>query len=160
MITLPFASCKCYGRWFWGQMPNLNPVQWSETFVGRFERFVRPARYLYLWVFWRLKKKQYGRVVIFQHNEKSPEIDSKTHFRILSLVWFSLGTTHIFKFKLTVKNTCMFVPSMTQLFNHTFWVAIATPTDRPKSVRHRCVIEGFGGVFGVFTLLLFFFLWV
>ena len=22
-----------------------------------------------------------------------------------------------------------------------------TPTDRPKSVRHRCVIEDFGGVF-------------
>ena len=32
-------------------------------------------------------------------------------------------------------------------FNHTSWVAIATPTDRPKSVRNRCVIEGFGGAF-------------
>ena len=27
------------------------------------------------------------------------------------------------------------------------WVAIVTPTDRPKSVRNRCVIEVFGGVF-------------
>ena len=26
------------------------------------------------------------------------------------------------------------------------WVAIDTPTDRPKSVRNRCVIEVFGGV--------------
>ena len=32
-------------------------------------------------------------------------------------------------------------------FNHTSWVAIVTPTDRPKSVRNRCVIEVFGGVF-------------
>ena len=32
-------------------------------------------------------------------------------------------------------------------FNHTSFVAIATPTDRPKSVRNRCVIEVFCGVF-------------
>ena len=32
-------------------------------------------------------------------------------------------------------------------FNHTSWVAIVTPTDRPKAVRNRCVIEVFGGVF-------------
>ena len=25
-------------------------------------------------------------------------------------------------------------------------MAVATPTDRPKSVHNRCVIEGFGGV--------------
>ena len=38
-------------------------------------------------------------------------------------------------------------------FNHTSWVAIVTPTDRPnsvrnrpKSVRNRCVIDIFGGV--------------
>ena len=30
---------------------------------------------------------------------------------------------------------------------HTSWVAFVTPTDRPKSVRNRCVIEVFGGVF-------------
>ena len=29
------------------------------------------------------------------------------------------------------------------LFNHTSGVADVTPTDRPKSVRNRCVIEGF-----------------
>ena len=28
-------------------------------------------------------------------------------------------------------------------FNHTSWVAVVTPTDRPKSVRNRCVIEVF-----------------
>ena len=35
-------------------------------------------------------------------------------------------------------------------------MAIVTPTDRPKSVRNRCVIEVFGGVC-VFTLLFGFF---
>ena len=39
-------------------------------------------------------------------------------------------------------------------FNHTSWVAIVTATDRPKSVRNRCVIEVFGGVLCVVTLLL------
>ena len=32
-------------------------------------------------------------------------------------------------------------------FNHTSWVVIVAPTCRPKSVRNRCVIEVFGGVF-------------
>ena len=32
-------------------------------------------------------------------------------------------------------------------FNRTSWVPIATPTDRPKSVRNCCVIDVFGGVF-------------
>ena len=32
-------------------------------------------------------------------------------------------------------------------FNHTSWVAIVTRIDRPKSVRNRCVIEGFWSVF-------------
>ena len=30
--------------------------------------------------------------------------------------------------------------------NHTSWVAVVTPTDRPKSVRNRCVIELFCSV--------------
>ena len=30
--------------------------------------------------------------------------------------------------------------------NHTSWVDVVTPTDRPKSVRNRCVIELFCGV--------------
>ena len=33
------------------------------------------------------------------------------------------------------------------LFHHTSWMDIVTPTDRPKSVRSRCVFEVFGGVF-------------
>ena len=33
------------------------------------------------------------------------------------------------------------------LFHHTSWLAIVTPADRPKSVRNRCVIEVFRGVF-------------
>ena len=31
--------------------------------------------------------------------------------------------------------------------NHTSWMTVVTPTDRPKSVRNCCVIEVFGGVF-------------
>ena len=36
--------------------------------------------------------------------------------------------------------------------NHTSWVAVVTPTDRPKSVRNRCVIELFFEVVYVVTL--------
>ena len=35
--------------------------------------------------------------------------------------------------------------------NHTSWVAVVTPTDRPKSVRNRCLIELFCGVVCVVT---------
>ena len=42
-------------------------------------------------------------------------------------------------------------------FNHTSGVTAVTPTDRPKSVRNRCAIEVFGGVFYVVTLLFGFF---
>ena len=31
--------------------------------------------------------------------------------------------------------------------NHTNWMTVVTPSDRPKSVRNRCVIEIFGDVF-------------
>ena len=31
--------------------------------------------------------------------------------------------------------------------NHTSWITVVTPSDRPKSVRNRCVIEGFVVVF-------------
>ena len=36
--------------------------------------------------------------------------------------------------------------------NHTSWVALVAPTDRPKSVRNRCLIELFCGVACVVTL--------
>ena len=49
------------------------------------------------------------------------------------------------------------VGSVNQI-NHTSWVAVVTPTDRPKSVRNRCVIELFCGVicchFALLTFLL------
>ena len=35
--------------------------------------------------------------------------------------------------------------------NHTSWVALVTPTDRPKSVRNHCLIELFCGVVCVVT---------
>ena len=38
-------------------------------------------------------------------------------------------------------------------FNHTSGVTAVTPIDRPKSVCNRCVIEVFGGVFYVVTML-------
>ena len=44
-------------------------------------------------------------------------------------------------------------------FNHTSWVAVVTPTDRPKSVRNRCVIELFCGVVCVVTLPFWHFCW-
>ena len=43
--------------------------------------------------------------------------------------------------------------------NYTSWVAVVTPTDRPKSVRNRCVIELFCGVFCVVTLPFWHFCW-
>ena len=42
--------------------------------------------------------------------------------------------------------------------NRTSWVAVVTPTDRPKSVCNRCVIELFCGVVCVLTALLTFML--
>ena len=43
--------------------------------------------------------------------------------------------------------------------NHTSWVAVVTPTDRPKSVRNCCFIELFCGVVCVVTLPFWHFCW-
>ena len=43
--------------------------------------------------------------------------------------------------------------------NHTSWVALVTPTDRPKSVCNRCLIELFCGVVCVVTLPFWHFCW-
>ena len=43
--------------------------------------------------------------------------------------------------------------------NHTSWVAVVTPTDRPKSVRNRCLIELFCGVVCVVALSFWHFCW-
>ena len=43
--------------------------------------------------------------------------------------------------------------------NHTSWMAVVTPTDRPKSVRNRCLIELFRGVVCVATLQFWHFCW-
>ena len=45
-------------------------------------------------------------------------------------------------------------------FNNTNGMTDVTPTDRPKSVRNRCVIKVFGGVFYVVTLPFWIFVWV
>ena len=44
--------------------------------------------------------------------------------------------------------------------NHTSWVAIVAPTDRPKSVLYRSVIELFCGLFCVVILPFLTFLFV
>ena len=46
-----------------------------------------------------------------------------------------------------------------RLVNHTSWVAVVTPTDRPKSVRNRCLIELFCGVVCVVSLPFWHFCW-
>ena len=38
-------------------------------------------------------------------------------------------------------------------YNHTSWVAVVPPTNHAKFVHNHCVIEVFGGVFCVVTLL-------
>ena len=43
--------------------------------------------------------------------------------------------------------------------NHTSWVVVVTPTDRPKSVRNCCLIELFCGVVCVVTLPFWHFCW-
>ena len=43
--------------------------------------------------------------------------------------------------------------------NHTSWVVVVTPTDRPKSVRNCCLIELFCGFVCVVTLSLWHFCW-
>ena len=43
--------------------------------------------------------------------------------------------------------------------NHASWVAVVTPTDRPKSVRNRCVIELFCGVICVVSFPIWHFCW-
>ena len=43
--------------------------------------------------------------------------------------------------------------------NHTSWVAVVTPTDRPKTVRNRYLIELFCGVVCVVTLPFWHFCW-
>ena len=43
--------------------------------------------------------------------------------------------------------------------NHTSWVAVVTPTDRPNSVRNRCLIDLFCGVVCVVALPFWHFCW-
>ena len=43
--------------------------------------------------------------------------------------------------------------------NHTCWVAVVTPTDRPKSVHNGCVIDFFCGVVCVVTFPCWHFCW-
>ena len=68
---------------------------------------------------------------------------------------YFLGILYILKFQLTGTCSCPRLNNCcgawegwnpVNWFNHTSWVAIVTPTDRPKSVRNPCVIEVFGGV--------------
>ena len=59
--------------------------------------------------------------------------------------------------KTQIFQICIFIFIFKNRFNHTSWVAFVTPTDCPTSVCNCCVIEVFGGVFCVVTLLFGFF---
>ena len=59
-------------------------------------------------------------------------------------------------------NVCARYKSFIHIFKsfvNTSWVAVFTPTDRPKSVRNRCVIEFFCGIVCVVTLPFWHFCW-
>ena len=58
--------------------PNLNLVQWSETFVGQFERFGQSARYLYYRVIMKVQRSVRSRGNVHKQR-KSSQIDNKTH---------------------------------------------------------------------------------
>ena len=76
------------------------------------------------------------------------------HFDFYDLsAWGSCwSVVYIRRFIYTFLNVCPFdytaaagngkVGSVNQV-NHTSWVAVITPTDRPQSVRNRCVIDFF-----------------
>ena len=78
--------------------------------------------------------------------------------------WF---VVYIRKFIYKLLNLCPFdytavagsgkVGPVNQVY-HISWVAVVTPTDRPKSVRNRCVIDCFGVVW-VVTLPFWHFCW-
>ena len=51
-----------------------------------------------------------------------------------------------------IKDTMESNTSARKPVNHTSWVAVVSPTDRPKSVRNRCLIELFCDVVCVVTL--------
>ena len=58
---------------------------------------------------------------------------------------------NVFSFDYTAVAGCGKAGPVNQV-NHTSWVAVVTPTDHPKSVSNRCLIELFCGVVCVFTL--------
>ena len=78
--------------------------------------------------------------------------------------WF---VVYIRRFIYKFLNVCPLITRLLRLVgrwarkpvNHTSWVAVVTPTDRPKSVRNRCVIELFCGVVYVVTLPFWHFCW-
>ena len=53
----------------------------------------------------------------------------------------------------------IWINAMKKHLYHTSWVAVVTPTNRPKSVRNCCLIELFCGVVCVATLPLWHFCW-
>ena len=65
---------------------------------------------------------------------------------------------HVRPFDYTAVPGCWKVGPVNQV-NHTSLVAVVTRTDRPKSVRNRCVIERFGCVVCVVTLPFWHFRW-
>ena len=71
------------------------------------------------------------------------------HKTLQSLIMYRLETSSFFRFCCKWQG-CDHVIQ----FYHTSWVAVVTPTDRPKSVRNRCVIEAFSGLYVLSLCLL------
>ena len=86
----------------------------------------------------------------------------------ISFKYYFLRILYIFKFQLIDAFSCPRLHNCcgesegwdpVNRFNQTSWAAVIAPTDRPKSVHNRCVIEVFGGVF-VLSCCFLDFLWV
>ena len=81
----------------------------------------------------------------------------------LSLVWMFIGCVYKDVY-LQVLNVCPFdyivdVDSgkvgLIDQVNPISWLAVVTPSDRPKSIYNRCVIISLGGVFVLSVTLLY-----
>ena len=86
-----------------------------------------------------------------------------------SPLWMAVGfVVYIRRFIYKLFNVCPFdytavagsgKVGLVNQVNHISWVAVVTPTDRPKSVRNCCVIDLFSGVLCVVTLPFWHFCW-
>ena len=77
---------------------------------------------------------------------------------IVNIAMFTISKNH-HELDIPTKMTLKYFKSLQTVLSPTVPRTVLSPTDRPKSVRNRCVIKVFGGVFYVVTLLIGFFCW-